>query len=293
MSKYGWAGEQVKLSVEKAFELLKESEIDKISSVNLISAYWSLITFYHLASERIVVKELTQKLINLSKQLNNIELEISAIILKGVHLYVDGEFESSISNLELALLSLEENSHIKKNLIVGIDNLVYASSMLAQVLWLSGKKQEGEKLGEEGIARAREINHIPSICLSLLYRSAIHQFAGEKDQAIILTNEILELANKYGLVAFTAYAATLNNWGKNNIKEIDDSVGMLTYIGCKLGLTYYMSLPAQNEFEKGEHNLAIDRIDKCLLLCEEMKEYFYKDELLKMKSNFIKLSSNV
>jgi hypothetical protein len=54
-----------------------------------------------------------------------------------------------------------------------------------------------------------------------------------------------------------------------------------------------MALPAENEFEQGKHNQAMDRVDKCLVLCDEIKEYFYKNELLKMKSKFIKLKELV
>jgi hypothetical protein len=47
----------------------------------------------------------------------------------------------------------------------------------------------------------------PSLCLTLLYRSAIHQFEGEKEKTATLTIEILTLAKEYGLVAFSAYAS--------------------------------------------------------------------------------------
>jgi hypothetical protein len=47
-------------------------------------------------------------------------------------------------------------------------------------------------------------------------------------------------------------------------------------MGCKLGLTYYQALPAVWEFENGFQEQALERVDKCLALCEENKEYSIK-----------------
>jgi hypothetical protein len=288
MAKYGWSAKEVKDSVQSAFKLVQNPGESKVSLMNSVSSYWALITYYHVASEREKVKEITQHLIQLAKDLNDPTLETSAGILKGIHLYVDGEFDASILILETIMNALNHDVNLPNELTIGIDNLCYASSMLGQVMWLNGKKEEGKERADWAIKRSRKISHIPSLCLTLLYRSAIHQFEGEKEKTATLTIEILTLAKEYGLVAFSAYAAALNCWAIDDVHSIDQIIAQLDGMGCKLGLTYYQALPAVWEFENGFQEQALERVDKCLALCEENKEYFYKAELLKTKSIFIK-----
>lgn len=288
MAKYGWSAKEVKDSVQTAFRLVQNPGESNVSLMNSVSSYWALITYYHVASEREKVKEITQHLIQLAKELNDPTLETSAGILKGIHLYVDGEFDASILILETIMDALNHDADLPSELTIGIDNLSYASSMLGQVLWLNGKKKEGEERADWAIERSRKINHIPSLCLTLMYRSAIHQFEGEKEKTAVLTTEILILAKEYGLAAFSAYAAALNCWAIDDVHSIDQIIAQLDGIGCKLGLTYYQALPAVWEFENGLQDQAMARVERCLELCEENKEYFYKEELLKIKSTFIK-----
>lgn len=288
MAKYGWSAEEVKDSVQTAFKLVQNPGESNVSLMNSVSSYWALITYYHVASERDKVKEITQHLIQLAKELNDPTLETSAGILKGIHLYVDGEFDASILILETIMNALNHDVDQPNELTIGIDNLCYASSMLGQVMWLNGQKEEGKERADWAIERSRKISHVPSLCLTLMYRSAIHQFEGEKEKTAALTTEILTLAKEYGLVAFSAYAAALNCWAIDDVHSIDQIIAQLDGMGCKLGLTYYQALPAVWEFENGFQEQAMERIDRCLALCEENKEYFYKEELLNTKSMFIK-----
>ena len=286
MTKFGWAAELAKSSVDQAFELLQKLGENEVATPSLISSYWILYIYYHTASERDKAKEVSKKLLELAKHSNSQTLEVSSKVLEGIRMYVDGEFDESIELLETTIDHAIKVSHTEVNLVIGIDNLAYAASSLGQYLWLYGKKEEARSRGDWAITRAREINHIPSLCLTLMFRCIVHQLDGEKEQVKLLIGETLQYAFEYGLGAFIPYASTLKHWAYDEVEPVDQMIGQLKAIGCQLGLSYYWSLPAEFEFNNGMQKQALQRIENCLALCDVNKEYYFKEHLLDMKATF-------
>jgi TOMM system kinase/cyclase fusion protein len=282
MVKYGWSANIVKSSIHATYTLLQKVKNQDILSSQITTAYWTLITYHHVASERARTKELAQEMLQLAIESNNTSLETSANLFIGMNQYVDGDFEESV--LTLSSLIDQYTDADSKVITADIDTFVYASGVLANALTQLGRTEEGNKYGDWAIERSRQINHMPSLCLALWYSSSIHHFNNEKLMVKIKTEEALEVANKYGLGAFSTYVSFLNSWALDKFESIDPMVKFLDELGCKLGLTYYLSLPAEYEFECGLHDQAFERIEKCLILCETNKEFFFKDKLLTMKA---------
>jgi predicted ATPase len=288
MTKYGWAADAVKYSVDRAFALMQTLGTTKIPTPELISSYWILFTYYHIASERDKVKVLTKELLELAKNAHDSVLEISAKTIEGIRLYVDGEFEDAITLLSSTLAQAQvNNDDTEINLIIGIDDLAYASSMLGQALWFSGQKKEGRQRADWAIERAKQIDHIPTYCLCLMYRIAINQFDGEKEAVQNTIGELLDTANKYDLGAYIPYALMFKYWAFDKVDSIDHWVNQLDAMGCRIALTQYLSFPAEYEFHHGEKEKALERIDKCLALCDKNKEYYFQKHLLQMKKKFM------
>ncbi|HEY0990539.1 MAG TPA: hypothetical protein VGD80_25980, partial [Kofleriaceae bacterium] len=129
------------------------------------------------------------------------------------------------------------------------------------------------------IAWARELGHVPSIALGLLYGCTIHQRAGDRSAVAAMAGEILALSARYGLPAYEGYAATLHAWATGDDERARAIVGALGGLGCKLALSYYASLVADSDAERGELDAAISCIDHCLSLCRDNDEHFYEPEL--------------
>lgn len=286
MAKYGWGAEIVKENADNTLSLLDDLGEDKVSSDNAQAAYWALITYYHVASKRAEAREQTNNLLKLAKSTNDKNLAISAYILQGINAHAEGEFDQAISTLEYVLSDAKGENSTAPNFTVGIDNLSYASSILGQTLNYLDEKAEGMKHANWAVQRAEKIKHIPSMCLTKLYKSVGHQFYGEKETVKNLTDEIINYAHEYGLPAMAAYASTLNCWATDQVETLDAIIYQLESLGCKVGLSYYASLPARREFEMGKKQEALNRINHCLSLCDENKEFFYQDTLKKMKLEF-------
>jgi len=286
MNKYGWSTEEVQISALKAYELIQERGFKGFKLSNIISAYWALFTYYHVASDRDKVDTLTIEFSKLSELSNDKGLGLSSTVLRGIHLFNSGDLKNGIKILESVKKYMDGTNMNEPTYIVGIENFCWAISYLGQALWQDGKKNEARKEMDWALDRAKKIDHAPTICLMLFYRGIVYQWDKDKKSAKIATDEAIAIADKYNLLGYRMYASTINDWASDKIEPIDETINQLQMMGCNLALTNYLSLPAELEFKNGDVEKAISRIDRCLELCEENKEYFYQKELLKLKASF-------
>jgi len=57
-------------------------------------------------------------------------------------------------------------------------------------------------------------------------------------------------------------------------------------MGCRLCLSYYSSLVAENLAERGAYEEACERIDRCLILCRENGEHYYEPQLHRLRAAY-------
>ena len=88
--------------------------------------------------------------------------------------------------------------HRESGATYGFDTRAYAGSSLARVTWDMGHCQRATTLAQEAVDWAREIDHVPSIGIALMYQSIVHQYNGEKEQAGKVSGELLEFSASTG-----------------------------------------------------------------------------------------------
>lgn len=157
---------------------------------------------------------------------------------------------------------------------------------MAQFHWYAGDDAAAFALVADGVAWARALGHVPSIALGLLYGCTIYHFAGDRRTVASMAGEILALSEKYGLPAYEGYAATFHDWALGEVQRSQQIVEGLTYLGCKLGLSYYGSLVADSQAARGELDAAITCMDHCLALCRDNDEHFYEPELHRRRAMY-------
>lgn len=285
MNTEGWGTNKVKNVASKAFELLQGIEKDEVSVENIAETYWSIITFYHLRSERSKARALATRLLSVAEELQNITIITSAHVILALTTYVEGDFPEAINRLQLVEHHCQEYPEIlENNLVIGFDLLVITKSTLALIFGLSDKTTLALQYGQQAIERAQTIKHVPSLCMALWYTASVHQLSNNKEVCGTLTTKALELCQEYGLKAFQAYISIIHSWAHDQVSVIDDIAQVLKAMHCKLGLSYYLSLPAQYEHDNGSPDKAIARLDECLSICEENEEYYYQKRLQKQKA---------
>jgi hypothetical protein len=284
MDTRGWADPQVKAIADRSSALLRQ--LDPFSA-RKIPALWSLFAYHHTASHRRAAREVAQELVAVADGSGDGGLRAAAETILGIALHPEGQIAKARHALERAIQFYDPKIHRDQGAQIGLDSLVLAKTLLAHLHWFSGDSKSAFTLVSSALEWAREVAHVPSIAIGLLYGCQVHQFAGDRGTTAAMTSEILTLASKYGLPAYEGYAAIIHAWATRDDQRADAVLNVLSAMGCKLCLSYYSSLVADNLAERGDIDAAVERIDHCLSLCRENDERYYEPELLRRRGMYL------
>lgn len=290
MATRGWSDEHVKATVDRSTALLQRLEPD---SPYRMPTLWSLFTYHHVASNRAEARKAAEEIGLLAERAGDPGLRAAAATLLGLDQYMVGEFAESRRTLEGAVALYDRQLHRDHGQRYGLDTLVLAQTLLGHLSWFRGAATEALALTAEAVEWARGLGHIPSLAIGLLYGSQVYQFAGDKGTVAAMTQEILGLSEKYGLPAYQGYAAILYGWATGSDQATEMILEQLSRMGCKVSLSYFGSLPAQTQAERGQMDAAIARIDRCLQLCAENHEHYYEPELRRWRTVYARQPASV
>lgn len=283
MSHRGWADPEVRASVERSGALLRELES---GSELRVPNLWALFTYHHVASNRAEARRCAREAVELAEAAKDPGLESAALTLLGITLHADGSSNEAISALERAIDLYDPKLHSEHARNFGLDSLVLAKTLLAHFRWHHGDAELGFQLIAEALAWARELRHIPSLAIGLLYGSHVYQFAGDKPTVARMTGEILGLAGQFGLPAFQGYAAILHGWATGDESATGQILDMIGFLGCRTFLSYYSALRA-DAIAANDPARALQIVDECLAHCETNREYLYQPQLLLEKAALV------
>jgi ATP/maltotriose-dependent transcriptional regulator MalT len=98
----------------------------------------------------------------------------------------------------------------------------------------------------------------------------------------------LRLSQVHQLHAVRHYAAIIHAWTEGDRAGAVAHVGALRQSGGMLGLTYYASLIAEIDAERGDYEAALAQVERCLALCDSIGERYYEAQLLLKKCEYLR-----
>jgi tetratricopeptide (TPR) repeat protein len=241
---------------------------------------------YHVASERAQCRKVADELLEFAERIEDESLQAVAATAKGVSFHAEGRFFDSETWLERARSLYVPARDREQGAIFGMDCRVWATAQLAVVEWCMGRTSHAFRLADEAIEWAREVRHVPSLGIGLLYLSKIYQMANDKAGAKRTTDELLAAAATYGLPAFEGYAATIASWIVGDLEGVARIIGVLESLHCYLSLTHHGSFLADIEADAGNIETAIAHVDRYLAMCSERGEHVFEAELARRRAGY-------
>lgn len=276
MATRGWAHTAVKSAADRSAELVARLDVD---SRHRIPTLWFLFTYHHVANHRRIARRMVEQVVDLAERSSDEGLRAAAETLHGLALYVDGDHASARRAVVRAIELYDPELHRDHGSRFGMDTGMLAFAYLGQLQWYAGDDADAFAQVAKAIAWARDVDHLPSIALGLIYGCLVHQLAGHRSTVAAMAGEVLQMGAKYGLAAYEGYATALYDWATSDTRRAPAIVGTLSNLGCRLGLSYYASLIADGHAERGELTAALACIDDCLSRCAGDDEHFYEPDL--------------
>lgn len=286
MNKHGWANVQVAEKIALSASILEQD----ISAELRVQHLWSMITYHHVASDRSEVMRLSLQLDDWAKSRNDRSVQVAAHTWIGLAHYSEGRFDQAEDALSLAVQLHDPQAHAHHASRFGFDTLAWAKAARALVRWAAGYDALAEEDASAAVARGRELGHAPSLGIALLYQGLSELGRQRHDRALAAVEELIDLANQYGLPAFMGYAQIIRCWAKGEVTHADGAIEALWVIGCRYCQTYYRAFAAQTLAQQQKWHEAIERVNTSLTLADTLQEKLYLAELHLHKARYLHAS---
>ncbi|MGU7770114.1 TOMM system kinase/cyclase fusion protein [Burkholderia sp. MR1-5-21] len=285
MARFGWADPQVR---EHAEQLLRQ--VQALGDQELaVSALWTLSTYYHVAGDRTTVHGISMRLDALAADRGDAGIQVAADAMRGMSLWIDGHYSRARVAFEAALAGYDARRDADHRRILGLDTRAWTMASLASVLWcVDDDPQASLAMARDAVYCATCIDHLPTLGVTMMYLARTQQLAGDRDAARATSQALLRLSDAHRLRAVEHYAAIVHAW------TIADRAGAAAHLeaqrqsGGLLGLTYYASLIAEMDAERGDYAAALAQIEQCLAWCDSTGERYYEAQLLLKKCEYLR-----
>lgn len=271
----GWADAKVKAHADHSLTLI--SQLDQDHSV--YSSLWSLALYHHVAGDREITAQLADQLIELTASDPDSTLHCHATGLRGQCAFIDGQFQQAQHFFQQSLSLYETRPQQAQLSLSSVDTKVWSLSQLANMQWLSGWQHQAAATSAEALSWAQRLGHVPSFGIALLYRAMLCQFAGDKDATAQISQVLQTLSTQYDLPAYQGYATVLNAWACNDLRQLQEMLAGLRFMGCQLGLSQYDSLTADIFLHSDQPQHAAHALEQCLEFSRQTGENYYRVEL--------------
>lgn len=285
MARDGWGDPRVREHTDRVLSRVGELSDAKAA----VSALWTVAVYHHVAGDREAVRRTGAQLSALAHASAREDLRVAADTLRGMALWIDGHYTLALDAFDAALAAYDPRRDGDHRRTFGLDTRAWALSARASVLWGIDDDVPGTlALARDAVHLATCSDHLPTIGVTMMYLARMQQCAGDRDGARATADAALGLSRCYGLNAVERYAAVVRAWCDGDRDAARANVDALRESGCLLGLTYYASVVADIDAERGDAHAAIATLDECVALAEAMDERYYVAELLLKKAHCVR-----
>jgi predicted ATPase len=164
--------------------------------------------------------------------------------------------------------------------------------------WLLGHADKALEAAEEGIALGRAISHPFSLGFALVYAASVRQMRNEYQAAIDLADENTAISTEHAFPMGLAWAAAVRGWARfqqsrcqEALDEVADGIALWRRTGTNLILPYFLSLLADLQRARGEHEAGLATVAAALSMAERTGEGWWQPELYRCRGELKLLDS--
>jgi len=280
MASEGWGSTRIRDLGETSRSLIPANTVSEAG----LSTLFILFMHFHVASDRARCRKAAQDLVQLADRFSDDALQVIAATAMGAAAHSDGKLFEAEQWLEKARRLYDPERDQRQSAFLGMDCKVWSTALLTWVEFAIGRTRRAFEHAQEAIDWGRQIQHMPSLGVAILYKSQAHQMDGDKAAAGRCVGELLDAAKTYGLPALEGYGAAILSWINGDPQGVQAILNILEAINCNLALPYYGSYLVDIAADAGDIAGAIRHADAALAKCTQLNEHFYDAELLRRRA---------
>ena len=197
----------------------------------------------------------------------------------GLTCLIQGDVTEARAHLEEALRIYDPERDREARSRFAQDTGAAATVFLAHATWLLGEIGRARALIEEGVARAVETGHVPTLANTYTYKILFEELHGSASAVRRAAETLVELGREHGLAGYLLIGNLHLCWARAQlgnratvIKELRQALAAFTDQGSKLYVPFVQGLLAEIEAEEEGAAGALTQIDEALALASETGE---------------------
>ena len=260
---------------------------------HLITVNWGEYTGLLVAGKLDAALAKSLETLRQAEQEDNVTARLMAHRSVGITSTQRGDFEVARGNFEAALALYDPVQHRPLAYRYGYDIQVAILSFLDQVLIEQGYPVQARARYEEAMKAARDMDHPPTLAVSLWAACFFHWFYGDLEANSALVDELISVSEAHGLLMWTSigracqgHLSMLSDPSEAALAEIESAMNTWS-VSAKMFVPWFLSMLAQahGRLDRPERGLAC--IDDALGIVRQSKERLHLPFALQTKAELL------
>ncbi len=218
----------------------------------------------------------------------------------GTTLWTEGDFAGARVHLERALGLCDAEREAELRARFGLDPHVAALMQLALVVWQLGDVAQAEMLAAEGLLRATESKHVPTVLYGYGWTCFFEAMRGDGARALPSARALVELSGEHNLSLWQTFGIFFLDWGRwrtgdrgSGRTRMRQAVSSFRSEGLLLYLTFYPVLLAAVEAEAGDHDVAWSTLAEAVAVADQTGLKWFSSNAYRQQAELTLLRSPI
>jgi predicted ATPase len=201
-----------------------------------------------------------------------------------------GDFVAAVEQMDACLKAYENLTHRPSAVQdPGVMCLCYS----AWGLWEMGYPDEALRRAGRAVDLAKATRHSFSMGVAFGFRSTVHHFRGEYDEALEWAKRAIDVCEDAGFVVWLAHAKVMHGRllaelgdPARGVEEMRVGYDMWADTGAVVTQPFYLAMQSEGLALAGRLEEAVSVVDRALQVLEQHGERYYEAEIRRLRGEF-------
>ena len=280
--------------VEEVYKRARELGWLQGPTPQLFAMLWSLGLFYMFGGEMQSASMMAEQLLELGRDLQEPALIMEAHRAMGVALLDLGKCTEALEHLDEATKLYQKHRNHRYTVFIGDDCKVVSECFAARALWAVGYPDRALAKVKEALVLARDLSHSQTLVVAAHFAAQLHQLRGEALLAHERAEEVIALADEYGLELWLAFGNINHGWAEFELGNTELGIQQMRHglaaceaTGARLWRPHFLGLLGGALCRIGRLDEGLSVLNEAIALAQRTGESYSIAELHRLKGEWI------
>lgn len=254
-----------------------------------------LYRYYLVGAELRSALDTTGQLLDIATSTGDKTLLMEAHQAQAFSLGFRGELSAAQEHFDKCM-SLFDPDHFRGRMhLYSTDTATSALCLGALIAWLQGYPTRSTAIGDQALARARDVDHPYSLAWALSFTAVLHQLRGEAQRTRELADECVNLSREHDFPFWLASGRIMHGWALADeggqvdigIAELRDGLDGWHKTGARIYAPYFTCCLSEGYIAAGQPASGLTPLAEMIATVERTGEGWWQPELYRLTGELL------